>query len=154
MKSPLARFARLLMLALLLTSALAAGCRAAGRRGPSVLRDTETELLFKDMSRPLIKAAGLDPNSVKVVLLNDPEINAFVATGPDRLYPVRPARGRRTTSTSCRASSRTSSATSAGGHSIRSGQGRKQATGISIAVAGPRRAARSPPAPAMPAWAS
>ena len=30
---------------------------------------------------PLIEAAGLDPNSVKVVLLNDPEINAFVATG-------------------------------------------------------------------------
>ena len=37
--------------------------------------------LFKDMSRPLIEAAGLDPNSVKVVLLNDPEINAFVAHG-------------------------------------------------------------------------
>ena len=49
--------------------------------GPSVLRDTETEMLFKDMSRPLIVAAGLDPNSAQVVLLNDPEINAFVATG-------------------------------------------------------------------------
>ncbi|NUR46450.1 MAG: M48 family metalloprotease [Sphingomonas sp.] len=49
--------------------------------GPSVLRDTETERLFKDMARPLIVAAGLDPNSVNVVLLNDPEINAFVATG-------------------------------------------------------------------------
>jgi predicted Zn-dependent protease len=33
------------------------------------------------MARPLIVAAGLDPNSVSVVLLNDPEINAFVATG-------------------------------------------------------------------------
>ena len=33
------------------------------------------------MSRPLIEAARLDPSSVKVVLLNDPEINAFVATG-------------------------------------------------------------------------
>ena len=37
--------------------------------------------MFKDVARPLIKAAGLDPNSVQVVLLNDPEINAFVATG-------------------------------------------------------------------------
>ena len=46
-----------------------------------MLRDTETELMFKQMSRPLISAAGLDPNSVKVDLLNDPEINAFVATG-------------------------------------------------------------------------
>jgi len=49
--------------------------------GPTVLRDTETELMFKKMSTPLIVAAGLDPNSVKVTLLNDPEINAFVATG-------------------------------------------------------------------------
>ena len=47
--------------------------------GPSVLRDSETELLFKDVARPLIMAGGLDPNSVNVVLLNDPEINAFVA---------------------------------------------------------------------------
>ena len=37
--------------------------------------------MFKDISRPLIQAAGLDPNSVNVALLNDPEINAFVATG-------------------------------------------------------------------------
>ncbi len=47
----------------------------------SVLRDTETEALFKDISRPMIQAAGLDPKSVNVVLLNDPEINAFVAQG-------------------------------------------------------------------------
>ena len=47
----------------------------------SVLRDSETEALFKDISRPLIQAANLDPKSVNVVLLNDPEINAFVATG-------------------------------------------------------------------------
>ena len=61
---------------------VAAGAAAGRRRAQiSILRDTETELLFKDISRPLIKAAGLDPNSVTVVLLNDPEINAFVATG-------------------------------------------------------------------------
>jgi len=47
----------------------------------SVLRDSETEALFKDISKPLIEAAKLDPKSVNVVLLNDPEINAFVATG-------------------------------------------------------------------------
>ena len=64
------------------------------------------------MSRPLIRRRGLDPNSVKVVLLNDPEINAFVAHRPDRLCPVRPASRRPTTSTRCRASSPTSSAMS------------------------------------------
>ncbi len=80
MKSRASRLVRLLMLALML--ALSAWQPAAAQEAePSVLRDTETELLFKDMSRPLILAAGLDPNSVRVVLLNDPEINAFVATG-------------------------------------------------------------------------
>ncbi|GAC1574574.1 MAG: M48 family metalloprotease [Sphingomicrobium sp.] len=47
----------------------------------SVLRDSETEALFKDISKPMIEAAKLDPKAVNVVLLNDPEINAFVATG-------------------------------------------------------------------------
>ena len=47
----------------------------------AVLRDSETEALFRDISRPMIEAAKLDPKSVSVVLLNDPEINAFVATG-------------------------------------------------------------------------
>jgi predicted Zn-dependent protease len=47
----------------------------------SLLRDSETEKLFKDISDPLIVAAGLDPQSVKVVLVHDPEINAFVAQG-------------------------------------------------------------------------
>ena len=47
----------------------------------SVLRDAETEALFADMSAPLVRAAGLDPDNVRVVLLNDPVINAFVAGG-------------------------------------------------------------------------
>jgi predicted Zn-dependent protease len=47
----------------------------------SILRDAETEALFADMSRPLILAAGLSPNNVKVVLINDDSINAFVVGG-------------------------------------------------------------------------
>jgi len=47
----------------------------------SILRDAETEALFNDMSAPLIKAAGLDPKNVDIVLIGDPEINAFVAGG-------------------------------------------------------------------------
>ena len=47
----------------------------------SILRDAETETMFKDMSRPLIKAAGLSPRDVQVVLINDDSINAFVAGG-------------------------------------------------------------------------
>ena len=86
------RFARLLMLALLL--AMSAWQPAAAQdddgAGPSILRDTETELLFKDISRPLIEAAGLDPNSVKVVLLNDPGDQRLRRDRADRLHPVRP----------------------------------------------------------------
>ncbi|MGN6849704.1 MAG: M48 family metalloprotease [Sphingomicrobium sp.] len=81
MNSPLARFARLFMLALMLSMATIQPALAQDDSGVTVLRDTETELMFKKMSTPLIVAAGLDPNNVKVVLVNDPEINAFVATG-------------------------------------------------------------------------
>ena len=84
MNSPLSRFMRLFMLAIML--AMSAWQPVAAQDDdnggqPSILRDTETELLFSDATRPLIEAAQLDPNSVRVVLLNDPEINAFVATG-------------------------------------------------------------------------
>lgn len=47
----------------------------------SILRDAETEALFADMAAPLVRAAGLDPANVRVVLIGDPSINAFVAGG-------------------------------------------------------------------------
>lgn len=46
-----------------------------------ILRDAETEQLFQEMSMPLIRAAGLSPRDVKVVLVNDESVNAFVAGG-------------------------------------------------------------------------
>lgn len=47
----------------------------------SILRDAETEALLADMARPLIEASELEPESVEIVLINDPSINAFVAGG-------------------------------------------------------------------------
>jgi predicted Zn-dependent protease len=47
----------------------------------SVLRDAETEAFFKEISEPLIRAAGLDPANVEIVLIGDRSINAFVAGG-------------------------------------------------------------------------
>ena len=83
MNSPVARLMRLFMAALLLALSTVQPALAQQQQdqGPQVLRDTETELLFKDLARPLIVAGGLDPHSVDVVLLNDPEINAFVERG-------------------------------------------------------------------------
>lgn len=46
-----------------------------------ILRDAETEQFLADITSPMAVAAGLQPHAVKVVLIRDPEINAFVATG-------------------------------------------------------------------------
>lgn len=56
---------------------------AAQSAGPSmsILRDAETEAFFRDLARPLIVAAGLNPKSVQIVLIGSPEINAFVSGG-------------------------------------------------------------------------
>ena len=67
------RFVAALALPLLLWTQAAAA--------QSVLRDAETEAMFHDMATPLIQAAGLSPATVKVVLVNDDSINAFVAGG-------------------------------------------------------------------------
>ncbi len=47
----------------------------------SILRDAETETLLRDMAGPLVAAAGFNPRSVDIVLVNDGSINAFVAGG-------------------------------------------------------------------------
>jgi len=120
------RFARMLMVALLL-------CVAAARpaMAQEVLRDSETELLFKQISTPLIQAAGLDPKSVKVVLLRDAEINAFVAQG----QTVYIHSGLLTTADNVNQLQGVIAhelGHVAGGHSIRIYEGAKQATVISI----------------------
>ncbi|WP_243445860.1 M48 family metalloprotease [Polymorphobacter arshaanensis] len=47
----------------------------------NVLRDAETEAFFRDISKPMIVAANLDPKSVQLILVGDPSINAFVCCG-------------------------------------------------------------------------
>lgn len=47
----------------------------------SVLRDAETEAVLADLARPIIAAAGPEVSGTKLVLLQDKEINAFVAGG-------------------------------------------------------------------------
>ena len=50
-------------------------------QGINILRDTETEEMLKSYEQPLAKAAGLNPDSVRVWLVGDPEVNAFAAFG-------------------------------------------------------------------------
>lgn len=73
------KISRFLASCLAMLAALSLGVQPAMAQG--VLRDTETERLFKDMAEPLIVAAGLDPKNVDVALVGDPSINAFVAGG-------------------------------------------------------------------------
>jgi predicted Zn-dependent protease len=68
-------------LRLVAVAALTALAWAQPAQAQSILRDAETESLLADMTAPLITAAGLSPRDVKVVLVNDDSINAFVAGG-------------------------------------------------------------------------
>ena len=49
--------------------------------GPKVLRDTESEQLLRDYTRPVLRAAGLEKQNIQVVIINDRAFNAFVADG-------------------------------------------------------------------------
>ncbi len=70
---------RWLRLAALLLGSLMLMARPA--LAQSILRDAETEAFMADMSGDLVKAAGMQPRNVQVMVINDPEINAFVAGG-------------------------------------------------------------------------
>ncbi|MBC7985131.1 MAG: M48 family metalloprotease [Sphingomonadaceae bacterium] len=84
---PQGQVARMLRGALvaLLALVLAAQPALAQQQSISFLRDAETEALLNDLSRPLIEAAGLSPENVEIVLVNDRSMNAFVAGG-QRVY--------------------------------------------------------------------
>ncbi|MBX3560211.1 MAG: M48 family metalloprotease [Sphingomonas sp.] len=66
---------------LIMIAALGMTVMARPAQAQMILRDAETEALLHDLSRPLVTAAGLRPEDVKIVLIGNPEINAFVAGG-------------------------------------------------------------------------
>jgi predicted Zn-dependent protease len=133
MSSPLSRFVRMLMLALVLGLVMARPAAAADDSGPSILRDTETEALFADIAKPLVEAANLDNKSVKVVLLNDDEINAFVA-GSQNVYVNSGLLTRADNVNQLQFVIAHELGHVAGGHAIRMGEGMKEATGITLAT--------------------
>jgi predicted Zn-dependent protease len=50
-------------------------------KGPSTLRDTESEQLLREYTRPILRAAGLEKQNIQMVIINDSQFNAFVADG-------------------------------------------------------------------------
>ncbi|MCP1852327.1 MULTISPECIES: M48 family metalloprotease [unclassified Bradyrhizobium] len=53
----------------------------AQQKGPPVLRDTESEQLLREYTRPILRAAGLEKQNIQIVIINDGSFNAFVADG-------------------------------------------------------------------------
>ncbi len=48
-----------------------------------ILRDAETEETLRRLATPVFKAAGIEPEAVKLIIVKDPSVNAFVAGGPN-----------------------------------------------------------------------
>jgi predicted Zn-dependent protease len=70
--------------ALMTAAALAIAPMAAvaqENKGPPVLRDTETEQLLREYTRPILRAAGLEKQNIQMVIINQGVFNAFVADG-------------------------------------------------------------------------
>ena len=60
---------------------VARGDLAGSQSGPQLIRDAEIEGLMRLYTRPIFTAAGINPGSARVYIINDPRINAFVAGG-------------------------------------------------------------------------
>lgn len=97
----------------------------------SILRDAETEALFHDMSLPLIKAAGLDPRNVRIVLIGDRSINAFTAGGQD-VFIHSGLLAAADNANEVQGVIAHELGHVAGGHVLRSEEGIKQATGVML----------------------
>lgn len=85
-----ARAIRAAVLALTLAGTLAGAAvlpaHSQGRKkeaAPIIIRDTEIENDIKEWIEPVVRAAQLDPAGVRIILVNDPGANAFVAGGPN-----------------------------------------------------------------------
>lgn len=67
-----------LAVALALAPVAEAGAQS---RGPSLIRDAEIEATLRAYADPIFAAAGLDTWAVRVHIINDKRINAFVSNG-------------------------------------------------------------------------
>ena len=54
---------------------------AQENKGPPILRDTESEQLLRDYTRPILRVAGLEKQNIQMVIINEGSFNAFVADG-------------------------------------------------------------------------
>jgi predicted Zn-dependent protease len=80
--SPFFRPIAVMMAAIIAATGLWASAAQAQQSGNlPLIRDAEIEGLLRLYTRPIFKAAGINPSAVKVFVLEDDRINAFVAGG-------------------------------------------------------------------------
>ncbi len=53
----------------------------AKAQGLNLIRDAETEHAIRSYATPIFQAAGISPQSVKIFIVNDKSLNAFVTSG-------------------------------------------------------------------------
>jgi predicted Zn-dependent protease len=78
---PAARAIALLTAASLASSGPAWAQPRPQNAGLPLIRDAEIEQLLRDYTTPILRAAGLGPQNVQVVIINDRAFNAFVMDG-------------------------------------------------------------------------
>jgi predicted Zn-dependent protease len=79
--APAARAVALATAAAIAATVLTPVANAQGQRKLPIIRDTEIEQLLRDYAAPVLNAAGLARQNVRVVVLNEQSFNAFVMDG-------------------------------------------------------------------------
>jgi predicted Zn-dependent protease len=81
-RAPAARAIALLTAVAVGTAGIApARAQGSATRGLPIIRDAEIEQLLRDYAQPILRAAGLTKQNVRVVVLSDRSFNAFVMDG-------------------------------------------------------------------------
>jgi predicted Zn-dependent protease len=78
---PAARATAILTAAALALSAGPAWAQPVPGKGLPIIRDAEIEQLLREYTTPLLRAAGLGPQNVQVVIIDQKTFNAFVMDG-------------------------------------------------------------------------
>ncbi len=99
--------------------------------GLSLIRDAQTEKFLRELSYPVFKAANLDPNNIKIYIVNDDSINAFVSGGQNMFINTGLIRKYNTPDALIGVVAHETGHIAAG-HLARSGEGQEQAEGAML----------------------
>lgn len=75
------RISPLIAIVLLLVAVVLASLPASASTKRTFIRDSEIENTIRTFATPVFQAAGLDPSAIRVYIVKDPALNAFVAGG-------------------------------------------------------------------------